>query len=95
MAASGGPIAELGTERLRLRPFVPADAPRVHELANDERVAHTTTSIPHPHPEGAAAEWIAGHAPRALSGSGWAWAVERTEDGLLLDAISLLLTPRH
>ncbi len=50
----------LETERLRLRPPVPADAGRIRALAGDRRIADTTLSIPHPYPEGLAEEWIAG-----------------------------------
>ena len=49
------------TERLLLRPFTAADAPAVQELASARSIAAGTLSIPHPYPEGAAAEWIASH----------------------------------
>lgn len=50
------PILE--TERLRLRPLRMRDAERLHECCSDRRVAEMTARIPHPYPEGAAAEWI-------------------------------------
>jgi RimJ/RimL family protein N-acetyltransferase len=55
------PRPTLTTERLVLRPFTPADAPAVQRLASDRAIAESTLLIPHPYPEGAAAEWIAGH----------------------------------
>jgi RimJ/RimL family protein N-acetyltransferase len=55
-------LPRLATERLVLRPFVPADGPKVEELAGAWEVAHTTLTIPHPYPVGGAAGWIEGHA---------------------------------
>ena len=39
----------LQTERLIIRPFVAADAPRLARLAGKHRIADTTVSIPHPY----------------------------------------------
>src|SRR5580693_9233593 len=39
----------LTTERLRLRPLAPADAPRLAELANDFDVVKTTGGMPFPY----------------------------------------------
>src|SRR5207302_8776150 len=55
------PRPTITTERLVLRPFTPADAPAVQRLASERAIAASTLLIPHPYPEGAAAEWIAGH----------------------------------
>src|SRR3954452_17831367 len=55
------PRPTLTTERLVLRPFTRADAPAVQRLASAREVAESTLLIPHPYPEGAAAEWIEGH----------------------------------
>lgn len=51
----------LRTSRLTLRPFTPDDAPAIQQLASAYEVALNTLFIPHPYPEGAAAEWIARH----------------------------------
>jgi RimJ/RimL family protein N-acetyltransferase len=52
----------LETDRLVLRPFAAADAAAVQACAGRWEIASMTTRIAHPYPEGAAAEWIAGHA---------------------------------
>src|SRR6478672_8384512 len=49
---------QLATERLLLRPFTLDDAPAVQRLVAAYEIAEHTLLIPHPYPEGAAAEWI-------------------------------------
>ena len=44
-----------------MRPFSLDDAPAVQELASAPEVAYGTLLIPHPYPDGAAADWIATH----------------------------------
>jgi [ribosomal protein S5]-alanine N-acetyltransferase len=51
----------LRTARLMLRPFTLDDAPAIERLAGAYEVALNTLLIPHPYPEGAAAEWIESH----------------------------------
>ncbi len=55
------PIPTLQTERLMLRPFHVADAPRVKELAGAWEIAATTANVPHPYEEGMAEAWIGAH----------------------------------
>lgn len=48
------------TARLIIRHYEPTDAARYQELASDRRIAVMTgPAIPHPYPDGFAAEWIA------------------------------------
>ena len=85
----------LETARLRLRPFVPADAPAVEALAGVWAVADTTLTIPHPYPDSAAAAWIATHAAEWRAGTTVTYAVTRAADGALVGAVGLARTPSH
>ncbi|MDX5332093.1 MAG: GNAT family N-acetyltransferase [Pseudomonadota bacterium] len=76
----GAPV--ISTERLRLRPPRPEDAPRIAALANDEGVARMTTRMPFPYGEADAQAFLAhcdGHDPRREQ----VFAIERDEDGLI------------
>lgn len=84
-----GAQPELVTERLVLRPFDSSDAARVRELAGDRVLADTTATIPHPYPEGAAEEWIAGHPGERQAGKGIVFAVTLRDGGQLLGAMGL------
>jgi RimJ/RimL family protein N-acetyltransferase len=85
------PQPVLETERLRLRPFTPADAASVQHLAGDAEVAATTANLPHPYPDGMAEAWIASHAEKYRHGQEVVFAVVRKEDDHLLGAIGLRL----
>lgn len=54
-------LPTLESARLLLRPYNLSDAEAVQRLAGDARIASTTTTIPHPYPEGAAEQWICTH----------------------------------
>jgi RimJ/RimL family protein N-acetyltransferase len=88
-------IAELHTERLRLRAFDVGDAADVRRLAGAFEIADTTQTVPHPYPEGAAEQWIGGLAPAWADGTGIAWAITTKSKGELVGAIGLRLTPEH
>lgn len=83
------PILE--TERLRLRPFVLADAADVQRLAGERAIARFTLTVPHPYPNGAAEEWIASHSAAWSAGSAMSCAIERRSDGSLVGAIGLTI----
>lgn len=82
-------IPTLETERLVLRPFAPADAPTVRELAGVPEVAATTLNIPHPYPAGLAEQWIGGHAAGAARGEIYTFAITRRAGGQLLGGIGI------
>lgn len=60
----------LSTARLLLKPLTLADSAKVHEFAGSAEVAATTSSIPHPYPDGTAAAWIANQPRMFESGTG-------------------------
>lgn len=84
------PIPTLKTARLILRPFVQGDALRVQQLAGAREVAATTSTIPHPYPDGAAEQWIAKHGENFERGKAVNLAMTLAETGELVGAISLM-----
>jgi [ribosomal protein S5]-alanine N-acetyltransferase len=86
---------ELTTERLLLRSFVLEDAATVQELASPREVAAPLDAMPHPYPDGAAAEWIATHASNAEAGIAYTWAVTTRHDGTLIGAIEIRPESMH
>ena len=79
----------LDTPRLLLRPYSPGDAADVQRLAGDPRIACTTANIPHPYPDGAAEQWIAGLAPAYAERSRIVFAVTVRATGELAGTVSL------
>jgi [ribosomal protein S5]-alanine N-acetyltransferase len=83
------PPPTLRTARLLLRPFHADDASAVQRHLSEWEVAQSTAAVPYPYPPGAAAEWIAGLAPRHQAGEALAVAVTRRDDGVLAGAMEL------
>jgi ribosomal-protein-alanine N-acetyltransferase len=79
--------ARITTFPVVLRPFGPADAPRVQELCGDRALAQMTALVPHPYPPGAAEAWIGTHADERAAGAAYNYAITRQEDGLVVGAI--------
>ncbi len=78
------------TRRLRLRPFVLADAARVQQLAGHADVAATTAYVPHPYPDGAAEEWIGEHAENFQRGYAVQFAIVLKATDELVGCIDLV-----
>jgi len=87
------PIIE--TKRLLLRPFDVEDAARVKLLADDERIADVTASIPHPYPEGLAESWIMSHPVEWGNGKLAAFAIVLKEQDLLIGCITIMNIMEH
>src|SRR5260221_4335091 len=85
----------LQTERLILRPFELSDAADVQRLAGQHEVAVTTLLIPHPYPDGAAEEWISGHAGAFERQESVTFAIVERESGALCGAMGLELGTKH
>jgi RimJ/RimL family protein N-acetyltransferase len=81
---------EIATERLLLRPFTPDDAPAVQRLVSAYEIAKNTLLIPHPYPEGAAAEWIS---RLGTNPNNHVFAI--TLSGEVVGAIGLEIVPEH
>ena len=86
---------ELKTVRLLLRPFALSDAAEVQRLAGALEVADMTLNMPHPYLDGMAEEWIAGQPERLALGTVLTYAITQQEEGTLMGAVSLSITPRH
>lgn len=87
-------LPTLRTERLLLRPFSPADAPRVQALAGAREVAATTMNVPHPYQAGMAEAWIQTHDAAWDAGKLLPLAMTTEADGVI-GCISLALRPEH
>lgn len=84
----------LRTQRLALRPFVPADASCVQLLAGDRRVSRMTANIPYPYEDGLAEQWISRHGHNFQRRRAVAYAVTIAAPDELIGAISLTqMTP--
>lgn len=89
------PQPVLKTARLWLRAFDLADAPTVHALAGDARIASTTLSIPHPYEDGLAEAWILSQRQLYIGGVVASFALVLQESRELVGAIGLHIEARH
>jgi 8-oxo-dGTP diphosphatase len=81
--------APLVTERLILRPLVPADAGLIQRYAGDWEVAQRTTAIPHPYPPGAALAFVAAAREQFVQGMNYVYAVVGRTHAELVGCIEL------
>lgn len=85
------------TERLRLRPLRPTDAPTVQRLAGARDIAKTTLNIPHPYEDGMAEEWIARTHDAFARGDQISLAVtlRADEQSRLIGAVGLVMNEQN
>ena len=83
----------LATERLILRPPVPADAEQLHRLVNDWSVVRMLSRLPFPYPRTLTDEWIASTVQQRAQGSGYHLVITGHEDGqeLVIGCVGLNL----
>ena len=77
------------TERLRLRPLTPDDAPTVRHLAGRREIAAMTRSIPHPYSLAQATEWITKASADMAEGRQVVFGLVLESTGQLIGAIGL------
>jgi RimJ/RimL family protein N-acetyltransferase len=81
------------TQRLALRPFVIADAPRVRELIGAWAVTRMLARVPFPYPPGLCEEWIGKHDARRAAGNAFPLAV--TLHNRLIGCVDLIDEPER
>ncbi len=88
--AGGAFLTALRTARLRLRPFVPADAEQFRHQAGVEELVKQTLNFRAPMDQAAALEWIADAAGDMALGTGYTFALERLGYSGLVGAVGLM-----
>jgi len=88
-------IPTLKTDRLILRPFHAADAPRAATLFGAKEIAATTLIVPHPFSEQDALAWIASHAARAAKGEAYIFAIALRAENELAGTAMLRVDREH
>ena len=84
-------LTALETERLVLRAWRLEDARELQRLASAKEIADGLVSLPHPYPEGGAAEWIAS----VIADGRPRFAIVRRDDGVLVGSIGLAVEAEH
>jgi len=89
------PQPTLFTERLQLRPFVPADVSWLVPLLGVREVAMQTLTVPHPYRAEDAEQFIARQAERWEAGKGVTWAIILRDGDEPVGAVGLELVRAH
>ncbi len=81
--------------RVKLRKFTLADGSAVQALAGDPAIADTTSTVPHPYPDGVAEQWIATHESQFQQGKAAIYAIVALADQSLIGSLGVSLHPAH
>lgn len=86
-------FAPLTTERLTLRPFVPDDAPALHNLMNQWEICRDLAEVPFPYPAELAESWVGFTRAAIAEGRAWHLAITGHEQGreMLVGGVGLRL----
>ena len=85
-------LVQLKTKRLLLRPPTMDDAPSIQQLVSAHEIALNTLLIPHPYPEGGAAEWLS---RQGKNPNDHTFAITLRKRRDLIGAIGLEVKPEH
>ncbi|MBC7630193.1 GNAT family N-acetyltransferase [Aeromicrobium sp.] len=80
----------LESDRLRLRPFVAADLPRIVEACSDPQSRHWLNGLPHPYTSAVAGSYVDECVWQAATGTKATWAVADRHTDELLGNISVM-----
>ena len=80
----------IDTDRLRLRPFMEADIPRIVETCSDETTRQWLGGMPHPYVEATARSYLADCVWQAAKGSKATWAVADRETDVLVANVAVM-----
>ena len=78
------------TDRLRLRPFVDSDVPRIVETCSDATTRHWVNGLPHPYVEADARSYLADCVWQAARGAKATWAVADRGSDILLGNVAVM-----
>jgi 8-oxo-dGTP diphosphatase len=84
--------AGLHTQRLVLRPLLPADAAEFHRLINDWDICRTLPDAPFPYPAQLATDWIEAAAADRAAGKAHQFAIVQKSTGALIGCAGLRLS---
>lgn len=80
----------LESDRLRLRPFTTADAPRIAEACSDPATRHWVAGLPMPYTRAVAERYVADCTWLAATGTKATWAIADRDTDLLLGTIAVM-----
>jgi RimJ/RimL family protein N-acetyltransferase len=81
----------IDTDRLILRPPLPADAGEISRLLGTWQVAHWLVRVPYPYRPEHAAAWVDRSAQERAAGTGWPFVIDLRATGTLAGSMDILV----